>query len=408
MDKYNLPFKVGQLAEARSFVSGYRGAWFRCKIKEIGRKKGVAGHAVEYYDFPDEKVRWTKLYQKRSSKSKDLTLMIRPHFPPVYHEGESFDINSISEVSVILNDVWKVGDLVDWWSDGCYWSGRLTKVLGPEKFQIELFPPPFGEGLSYEASCKDLRPSLDWSSQHGWTVPVITGSEDCRSCGRIVKPVNQGSSAKVTIHEERKECDASVSSGISTSRLPPPDRAKLLGKSLLSKTACMETQPMKSTTSCMETQPVESTTACAETQPMESSTACMKTQPVKSTAACVDIQAVEKNKSLHVTDDGIAKTSCSDSISSLRFGVASAEVAGDTAEKDSHHNRGPSKKMRTDRSIMLNSMSCDTIEAAIVHLEELVNRVKWMKDILKFGMPLPDSVQPSWKFVEHRSSSLQK
>ena len=38
--------------------------------------------------------------------------------------------------------------------------------------QIELFPPPDGEGLSYEISCKDLRPSLDWSPENGWTMPI--------------------------------------------------------------------------------------------------------------------------------------------------------------------------------------------------------------------------------------------
>lgn len=27
-----LPFKVGQLAEAKCFAKGYRGAWFRCKV----------------------------------------------------------------------------------------------------------------------------------------------------------------------------------------------------------------------------------------------------------------------------------------------------------------------------------------------------------------------------------------
>jgi hypothetical protein len=28
-----LPYKVGDLAESKSLVSGYRGAWFRCKVK---------------------------------------------------------------------------------------------------------------------------------------------------------------------------------------------------------------------------------------------------------------------------------------------------------------------------------------------------------------------------------------
>lgn len=30
--KRSLPFKVGDEAEARSFETGYRGAWFRCKV----------------------------------------------------------------------------------------------------------------------------------------------------------------------------------------------------------------------------------------------------------------------------------------------------------------------------------------------------------------------------------------
>ena len=29
-----------------------------------------------------------------------------------------------------------------------------------------------GEGSSYEAYCKDLRPSLDWTPESGWKVPM--------------------------------------------------------------------------------------------------------------------------------------------------------------------------------------------------------------------------------------------
>lgn len=37
--------------------------------------------------------------------------------------------------------------------------------------QIELLAPPHGEGSIYEALSKDLRPSLEWSLDDGWTVP---------------------------------------------------------------------------------------------------------------------------------------------------------------------------------------------------------------------------------------------
>lgn len=33
-------------------------------------------------------------------------------------------------------------------------------------------PPPMGEGSSYVASFSDLRPSLDWSPEDGWTLPT--------------------------------------------------------------------------------------------------------------------------------------------------------------------------------------------------------------------------------------------
>ncbi|CBI36359.3 unnamed protein product, partial [Vitis vinifera] len=177
MDKHDhLPFKVGQFAEARSFLQGFRGAWFRCKIKEISLRKGHIGHVLEYIDFPDEKLNWTKLYQKppiskSKSKEKRRQLMLRPCFPPIYHVSQKPDINTITEVIVLVNDVWKVGDEVDWWTDGCYWSGRVTQLLGYDKVKIDLLPPPNGEGLSYEVFCKDLRPSLDWSPSYGWRVP---------------------------------------------------------------------------------------------------------------------------------------------------------------------------------------------------------------------------------------------
>lgn len=80
-------------------------------------------------------ITWTKLYQK-PGKCKGAKLVLRPQFPPVYRESEMPNISNISEVVVIRNDVWKVGDLVDWWSDSCYWSGRLTEVLEHGKFRV--------------------------------------------------------------------------------------------------------------------------------------------------------------------------------------------------------------------------------------------------------------------------------
>lgn len=62
--------------------------------------------------------------------------MLRPSFPTIVRESEKHDINS--EVIVIVDDAWKVGDLVDWFTDGCFWSGEVTKILGKDKVQVTL------------------------------------------------------------------------------------------------------------------------------------------------------------------------------------------------------------------------------------------------------------------------------
>uniref|UniRef100_A0A5B6YYU9 Agenet domain-containing protein n=1 Tax=Davidia involucrata TaxID=16924 RepID=A0A5B6YYU9_DAVIN len=382
MDKHSLqPFKVGQLAESRSFQSGFRGAWFRCKIKEISWKKGHNGHALEFFDFPDEKINWTKLYQVPpiygKKKETKRQLMVRPQYPPICHEKQMPRVNTNSEVTVIVDGVWKVGDLVDWWTDGCYWSGRVTQILGNNKVQIELPPPPVGEGAIYEVFCKDLRPSLDWSPEHGWTVPTPMEGENCRRCARLIQPVNQGGLLNLEIHtidEGAKDVqatagasfDASVSSHISANSLPASDKSK------------------------------------------HSLTMEMPKQPLNITVSKDATQTPETNMDLDMGDNGIGKTSWSDSVSSSHVRDASAETAGHTAGEEQYYCSGSSKKMRTGGSISLNSMCSDTLEAAILDLEELANRVKWLKGILEFGIPLSNAVKPSWKFEEHRASSTPK
>ncbi|XP_011029861.1 PREDICTED: uncharacterized protein LOC105129476 isoform X2 [Populus euphratica] len=366
MDENDLPFKVGQLAEARSFAQGYRGAWFRCKIIDIAQRDSGMQYALQFYDFPDEKLNWTKLYQypKPRLKNTERQLMVRPYFPSVYLESKLSEIKTISEVVVVVNDVWKVGDFVDWWTDGCYWSGRLTKALGNDKYQIDLFPPPAGEGSSYEASSKDFRPSLSWSPDNGWTVPIPSGIDNHYPCARLIKPVNQGSSTNLAVHAADKrrrdpedtvrasyELKASLSSHIATSR------SELMGKGPLNPAASNETR------------------------------------------------TPGRNIVLGVTNGGAAKSRCSDSQSSPHVRGASAEVAEDAGGKDNDDNDPPLKKMRADGGICSDSTCSDTIGAAILDLEVLVNRVKWMKDTLKFGMPLSNTARLSWKFLEHRGPS---
>ncbi|XP_057959326.1 uncharacterized protein LOC131151881 [Malania oleifera] len=386
MDKNSLlPFNVGQLAESRSFLVGFRGAWFRCRIKEIGSKRGHLGHVLEYFDFPDEKINWTKLYQRPQipkAKGRDIKmqLMVRPSFPKIYRESQLPDINAISEVVVIVNDAWKVGDLVDWWTDGCFWCGRISQILDDGKVQVELPPPPLGEGLSYEVSSEDLRPSLDWCPEVGWTVPTPTELENCCPCARLIQPVNQVQRVlpNLMVDEERRDGQgiagsptgviASFSSHISGSSVPPPDRSE---HSLATE---MSKQPLSST----------------------------------GTGSKKEMSAPETNMDLDVADGSTGRTSLSDSVSSSHFGDDLDGLMGTKVGKDRYSNSGSSKKMRTGGDTFLNSMCSDTLEASILDLEELANKVKWLKGILEFGIPLSNAVRPPWKFLEHRAPSMQK
>lgn len=125
-------------------------------------------------------------------------------------------------------------------------------------------------------------------------------------------------------------------------------------------------------------------------------------------AASNETRTPGRNIVLGVTNGGAAKSRCSDSQSSPQVRDVSAEVAEDAGGKDNDDNDTPLKKMRTDGGICSDSTCSDTIGAAILDLEVLVNRVKWMKDALKFGMPLSNTARLSWKFLEHRGPSRQE
>lgn len=92
-------------------------------------------------------IKWTKPFQKPPaafgipSTGPKGQLMVRPQFPQVFREKQLSDVstNSQLEVTVVVNDVWKVGDLVDWWKDNCYWSGKIIAILGDEEVKVLLF-----------------------------------------------------------------------------------------------------------------------------------------------------------------------------------------------------------------------------------------------------------------------------
>ncbi|XP_064965268.1 uncharacterized protein LOC135637704 isoform X2 [Musa acuminata AAA Group] len=105
------------------------------QIKSMSFRKRQIGYFLEFFDYPDEKTRWTKLYQKplqqpdQALEEGKLELMVRPPFPPFFRKSQPPKFCPTSDVIAITNDTWKVGDLVDWWYDSCYWSGRVSELL---------------------------------------------------------------------------------------------------------------------------------------------------------------------------------------------------------------------------------------------------------------------------------------
>lgn len=63
-------------------------------------------------------------------------LMLRPQYPPVKLKNEVSGVSSISDAMIVVDGNWKAGDMVDWWANGCYWSGQLIKLLGNSKAEV--------------------------------------------------------------------------------------------------------------------------------------------------------------------------------------------------------------------------------------------------------------------------------
>ena len=68
-------------------------------------------------------------------------------------------------------------------------------------------------------------------------------------------------------------------------------------------------------------------------------------------------------------------------------------MQGTAVLNDKYDDNGSLKKMKIDQSICLNSTSYDTIEVAILGLEELICWVKWLKRIVEFRTPSSDTLR---------------
>ncbi|KAG6418683.1 hypothetical protein SASPL_120887 [Salvia splendens] len=398
-NKVNLPFKVGQLAEVRSFEEGFRGAWFRCKIQKICKKKGILGHALEYIDFSEEKVDWTKLYQvpsyySRIRKGYCGELMVRPPYPPLYNEKEMPHVAEISEVTVIAGDSWRVGNFVDWWSSDCYWSGHITQLLGDDKAQIELTPPPYGEGSSYEVLFKDLRPSLDWSPELGWTLPTQEGD----ICCRVVKPVNQVIDEGIRVedlHNTGQETEASRRSASSLFSSPTSSNSAVSdiakGRTTTEKRTCL---PGK-TISKKQMQKTESARQGGGDSRTRKTGQLVADSGQKRT--CLPEKIICKNQKNKKESPREGAGDCSTS----KTGQVLADSAQKRAELALEGQNLDYCQGMSGRHVLHSKCSDHVgVEAAILDLEEYLNKIKWLRKLMQYGTSSAGAQMHHWEFVE--------
>ncbi|KAM0909594.1 hypothetical protein ACQ4PT_014721 [Festuca glaucescens] len=141
-----LPFKIGDLAEARSLVPGFNGAWFRSKIEDTRvTESGHLEYYLEYIDYTEEAKEWLRVFRMElnpecgnGKSSTSCQIMLRPSFAQWCREGQVPEHFSKSELIVTVCDTWKVGDWVEWLYEDCYWTAKIIKVLTKDVVQVNI------------------------------------------------------------------------------------------------------------------------------------------------------------------------------------------------------------------------------------------------------------------------------
>lgn len=148
-------------------------------------------------------------------------------------------------------------------------------------------------------------------------------------------------------------------------------------------------------------QPTVTTSSSPSSQNFEDLLEC----PDRSMEKRKECNTVRNTVEIGEPDNENGRTLFSNGVSSSPIMDASIENL-ERATRNSEYNDNdecPKKKLRSNSSLCLNSMSSNTIEAAILDLEELVNRIKWLRDVLNLGVPLSGTKHPSWEFLQQHA-----
>lgn len=65
--------------------------------------------------------------------------MLRPAFPQWCWENDILEHWPQTDVLAVVSSPWKVGDLIDWWYNDCFWTGKIIEFLGEDKVKVRIY-----------------------------------------------------------------------------------------------------------------------------------------------------------------------------------------------------------------------------------------------------------------------------
>lgn len=377
---FMLPFKVGDAVESRSFSPGFRGAWFRCKVSAMYIRQGHLECHLEYIDYPDEKKRWTRLYKirpgsRKQTSSQSREIMVRPCFPQWYWENQISDPGLKTDVVAIVSAPWKVGDLIDWWYTGCYWTGKIIELLGDDKVKIVLPEWPLGEGGYYDADCKDLRPALDWSLEKGWSMPP---SQENGKCWYTARLITQNSDTESSNSDEDIEQSYDGNDEIQKCLNGTTDMPEEVTDSDVKLPANENNKCCMNNQTHGEEEPQNCLNEESDT-PLEVIDSKVKLLPKQNGKCCMNSE----------TDSPIAKP-----------GVSLQVLTNGQSSPTSVKKR----KISTEHASV--EPPPDTVDGAIMELEKVANKIRCVEDLLlSIGSAPSNTAKPFWKFLAKDASA---
>lgn len=334
-----------------------------------------------------------------NSKQNKMELMVRPAFPFFYCESEE-PLEAPSNVLVFVREMWKVGHLVDYLCDGCYWSGMIVKLLGENKFLVELIKPPMGEGGCFEVLSKDLRPSLDWTPELGWTVPSTMCTEDFHSGVRLVQPcIEDGQILGDHLVENGRQSNVCRVAPFSVDASNESERNACIH------TSCQNSLDMSAD---LQHQPSESGCAPSSINALDEEMLEVREQmmdPDHPQVVEVDSQSSASSPNPHSKSPEPLQQSLEIKESDSSFlpeasltpqcGVKYISCTGIT---ESSRRSCDIPQKRSDDCSSSAVKHFDPLESSIMELEELANKIAWLKGLLKFGIGSSNAMKSAWKF----------